>query len=361
MLTRTTQLLAIAILANSTLACQMDEPETLNRPDAFIPTSTEEPLVEARFSGLVVDDHGTPVQGALVGLDALSAPILTDANGRFEVEIDAGIHAVTIDAAGYLRAYDQVHVSPYQSDDEIFNLTAADFADSFANMDGAALVIGDAQLTLPPNGFEYADGRPVTGEIDVVATHHASSRLGVAEDGSDLRVFASIDVEFYADGELVNLAPGQYADVEIPVDESILEVGIEEEDHEHAESAPEAISAYHFDPMERVWVEEGYGTLFHTDNGLVWQARLPHFSQWGFGHSKVEVCHLPPGNPDNYHIIEVATPALLNAHLDHGDWEVGPEVCDDIDNDCDGELNEGTCGGGSACVLFDGQYACVSH
>ena len=360
MLTRTTQILAIAILVSSAVACQMDaEPEELNRRDTFVPTSSES-LLESRFSGLVLDDFATPIEGALVGFDSLSAPIHTDASGRFEIEIDAGIHDLTIDAAGYMRAYDRVNVSPYQSDDEVFSLTAADFADSFANTDGAALVIGDAQLTLPPNGFRHADGSQVTGTIDVVAAYHPDSQMGIAEDGSDLRIFASVDVEFYADGELVNLAAGQYAEVEIPVDESILDTS--DEEHSHEESAPEDISAYYFDTLNMEWVEDGYGTLLHTDNGLVWRARLAHFTKWGFGHSKVEVCHLPPGNPENYFIIEVATPALLNAHLDHGDWEVSVEICDDIDNDCDGELNEGTCGGGSMCVqLSDGSFTCLSN
>lgn len=33
----------------------------------------------------------------------------------------------------------------------------------------------------------------------------------------------------------------------------------------------------------------------------------------------VSLCHVPPGNPDARHTIEVGTPAL-DAHLDHGDW-----------------------------------------
>ena len=33
---------------------------------------------------------------------------------------------------------------------------------------------------------------------------------------------------------------------------------------------------------------------------------------------KVVICHIPPGNPDNMHTIEVGEPALT-AHLAHGD------------------------------------------
>ncbi len=33
---------------------------------------------------------------------------------------------------------------------------------------------------------------------------------------------------------------------------------------------------------------------------------------------KVVICHIPPGNPDNMHSIEVGEPAV-EAHLEHGD------------------------------------------
>ena len=45
---------------------------------------------------------------------------------------------------------------------------------------------------------------------------------------------------------------------------------------------------------------------------------------------KVEICHVPPGNPDNAHTIEVDASALP-AHLAHGDY-VG-ECIDDDDDD----------------------------
>ena len=38
------------------------------------------------------------------------------------------------------------------------------------------------------------------------------------------------------------------------------------------------------------------------------------------GASKVDVCHAPPGNPDNAHTITIGAPAVA-AHLAHGDTE----------------------------------------
>jgi len=37
------------------------------------------------------------------------------------------------------------------------------------------------------------------------------------------------------------------------------------------------------------------------------------------GTLQVTICHNPPGNPDNPQTITVGEPAVLNAHLDHGD------------------------------------------
>ena len=37
------------------------------------------------------------------------------------------------------------------------------------------------------------------------------------------------------------------------------------------------------------------------------------------GTTKVDVCHIPPGNPDNAHTITVGAPAV-EAHLAHGDF-----------------------------------------
>ncbi len=31
----------------------------------------------------------------------------------------------------------------------------------------------------------------------------------------------------------------------------------------------------------------------------------------------------------------------LEEHLEHGDWLIGPEICDGEDNDCDGEIDNG--------------------
>jgi hypothetical protein len=57
------------------------------------------------------------------------------------------------------------------------------------------------------------------------------------------------------------------------------------------------------------------------------------------GTAKVEICHIPPGNPDNFHTITVSESAV-EAHLAHGD----------AGSSCD-EYCETRCDDGDACTI----------
>jgi hypothetical protein len=61
--------------------------------------------------------------------------------------------------------------------------------------------------------------------------------------------------------------------------------------------------------------------------------------------AKVAICHIPPGNPENAHIISVS-PHALNAHLGHGDVVVPEDL---------------TCTAGVGLCAVDGLLICTSE
>ena len=58
------------------------------------------------------------------------------------------------------------------------------------------------------------------------------------------------------------------------------------------------------------------------------------FSSVAFGGAtKVDVCHIPPDDPDNFHTIRISEKALPS-HLKHGDLEGACEVDPEVECPC---------------------------
>jgi hypothetical protein len=84
------------------------------------------------------------------------------------------------------------------------------------------------------------------------------------------------------------------------------------------------------------------------------------------GSAKVEVCHFPPGNPDNFHTITISEKAF-SAHLAHGDLgeacnALCATICDDGDKctiDDTGDCEEVGCPTSSTPVDCNDQKRCT--
>ena len=81
-----------------------------------------------------------------------------------------------------------------------------------------------------------------------------------------------------ASNEILDLATGQVADINIPVAES-----------ERA-SAPTVTPLFHYDPITGYWTEEGIANLDTLASGLVvYSAQVSHFTTWNADEEYVPV------------------------------------------------------------------------
>ncbi len=77
---------------------------------------------------------------------------------------------------------------------------------------------------------------------------------------------------------------------------------------------------------------------------------VPSTAAFAGGQAKVAVCHIPPGNPANAHVIVIGAPAVP-AHLNHGDTlGACDEPGDDDGGDGGGDSPDGGDGGGGDCA-----------
>jgi hypothetical protein len=68
---------------------------------------------------------------------------------------------------------------------------------------------------------------------------------------------------------------------------------------------------------------------------------------------KVIICHRSPYNPNTHKIMSISVNALP-AHLAHGDNVVGEEVCNGVDDDCNGKVDEADPNLGALCRSGEG-------
>lgn len=89
---------------------------------------------------------------------------------------------------------------------------------------------------------------------------------------------------------------------------------------------------------------------------------ITHATTSGGEPGKVDICHIPPGNPANAHTIHVSSSAVP-AHLAHGDLlgacEYEPDAGDEGDGGDAGVPDGGSDGGSDGGGPADGGGACV--
>ena len=158
--------------------------------------------------------------------------------------------------------------------------------------DGPVDVAGayGARVSLPADALVDADGNLVSGDVELTITPvdvSSDTELGVfpgyfaGEDANGapaplIMSYGTVEYRFTQNGEELNLAEGQSAEIEIPVfvrnhpDGSLIQIG-------------DSGALWYLNEETGLWKQEGAGTVVESvasPTGLALRANVGHFSWW---------------------------------------------------------------------------------
>lgn len=148
-----------------------------------------------------------------------------------------------------------------------------------------------ARVSYGPSAFVRADGQPATGQATLAITPwditqaadmeaFPGRRMARGPGGATVRLisFGMINFHFEQDGQPLQLAPGQTAEISMHLPVATDEKG-------EPLVAGQKIPLWHFDEAAGLWVQEGEGEVYALDesgSALGVRARVSHFSSWNW-------------------------------------------------------------------------------
>jgi hypothetical protein len=316
----------------------------------------EQPAGE-RLQSYVVDEQAELIEGEVIGTDGLpiagaqvvllqndaTETVTTDAAGRFVIEGEPGPYRLTVAAEGYQSFFWRLGATD-RDDDLSLTLAPIEQMGTFDAATGAVLAQDGGTVVLPADAFVDARGDRVSGTIEYhlsVASPAVAGDLDAVPWMEDIQTVGVINAEFYANGELVNLADGATAEIVVSLDGLPVD--------------GDTLDLFYYDESLFSWVEEGTATVEQSEDGPVLRGQVEHFSAHAAGgRVKWTVCHAPPGNRMNMHNITIGMPALA-AHIMHGDPIGECDTLLDITDSCDGTTSI------RACTSADDSDACAAY
>jgi PKD repeat protein len=155
-----------------------------------------------------------------------------------------------------------------------------------ATQGGTLLGEDGAQVQLPANALEKADGTPVSGTVNIAMTPvdvtnpaevlaFPGDFAGLEPNGNRTGIVSLGTTEFILEqgGERLNLRPGMSATVRLPMYANSDLNGV-------VYTAGSTVPLWSLDERTGIWVQEGTGTVVSTPTGLALEARVGHFSWW---------------------------------------------------------------------------------
>ncbi len=235
--------------------------------------------VTRSFMGKIMDTSHNPVSGADVRIGSESTT--TDDNGIFILE-DVSVHEqfafIEVEKSGFLRGSRTVvptdamnHITVMLLDENIVG-TVQSGTTGEVNLPNGAKVAFDG-------AFKDASGNAYSGSVTVMMQHLDPSDPEITlkmpgslyaqnADNNEriLETYGMLNVELRGSGgEILNIADGHTATIELPVDPSQT-------------NAPNTIPLWHFDEQKGYWIEDGTADLI----GGKYIGQVSHFSWWNY-------------------------------------------------------------------------------
>ncbi len=245
---------------------------------------------QAQLAVAVIDSLGRSVEGASVR--TASATAVTDAQGAASVPVTTGSEqAVAIEKTGFAEQVKVVNLPAATASASLqAMLIAREAALTIAANETGGSVTGKdgVKVTLPANALVTAGGAAVTGPVEMSLTPVDVTQLdvgafpglfaGIATGGArtDILSFGTAELVPQQNGQKLQLAAGQSAEIELPLyvrkhqDGSDVLVG-------------DRIALWSLDVATGLWTQEGEGTVVpsaRSPTGFALRATITHFSWW---------------------------------------------------------------------------------
>lgn len=274
-----------------------DDDGELLASDLVSVTVVAPPVLTSFVTGRVSAVDGTEISNVTVNVLSAGSSLATavsGTNGQFSIEIDANTDAVLqLTADGYADQVVPVR-SPVANANVFIEMTmiARGTVQSFSAVSDATLSGDDgSSVSVLAGSFVDANGVAVTaGNIDLTITPvdvsspsslaafpgEFSGILEGAVTDSPIISLGTVEFEFTQNGQPLQLAPGQTADIVIPMyfshypDGSAVNVG-------------DTIPLWSLNEDTGIWQQEGVGTVITSADsatGFAMAATVGHFSWW---------------------------------------------------------------------------------
>ena len=241
--------------------------------------TTTQNSAKATLSGKITDMNDSAVSGATVTVGAVT--VTTDANGNYTLTGIDPAQRVTLKVThpDYLANSKVVPTKAGKPTSEDIKLDRPRATLTFSAQTGGTLTqaspLGEANVTLPADGFVDANGNPYTGDVTVsMAYYPITTQSGRAafpgtfegKDGNNtfpIQSYGFMNVELKdPQGNPLNLAPGFSATLRYPADPNLPN--------------PATTPLWYYDAAQGYWIEEGSATY---NNGF-YTGTVTHFTSW---------------------------------------------------------------------------------